>query len=423
MREPITMQDLLWNDVGKHLSEAQGLWGQWERGLCAHDQTVRELGSGCEERLLGHLQGLRQGGLKAVVELLLPALSGDDPGRLSTIAFVMSAIAPGREPLFTALREARGPRLAALRRGVELGRMAEFMALLDARFTTLALPVRAAVLDIKRFWREDPGPHTLALLLSDDLEAQVAAARAVRHQRSELAFDRAVDVAMMAPQPEVRNAALESGLYVGHAEAWSACLQTVRAGAPGRGPLLVPIALLGTVADHRLIVDALDDDETRQDALRALGFAGSRAAADACIDLLAQDLHPRLAARSLCAITGLDLAREKLTVRGGEEAPDPMPDIPGVIRWWNGNRDRFAADQRYIDGRPRTADRVQEVLERGATRRRAPLALELSIRTARRYVVTPDAFTAQQLQEMSVFGGFESADFRRHPQARSFSPI
>jgi uncharacterized protein (TIGR02270 family) len=423
--EAVTMQDLLWNDVRRHLLEAELLWGQWERGLAAPDQTLRDLASGLEERLIGHLQGLRLGGLKAIVELLLPALASEDPGRLSATAFVMSALPPGREPLAAALFEARGPRLAALRRGVELGRAADFVALLEGRFNAAPLPVRAALLDIKCFWREDPGPHTLAMLLSEDLAAQIAAARAVRHQRSELAFDRAIDVAMMAPQPEVRNAALESGLYVGQAEAWSACLQTVRAGAPGRGPLLLPLALLGTIADHALIIEALGDPETRPDALRALGFAGSRAAADACIDLLAQDLHPQLAAEALCAITGLELSPEKLAVAGEEAGSDelPMPDIPGVIRWWNANRDRFAGDQRYIDGRPRTADRIQEVLQRGATRRRAPLALELSIRSARRYVVTCDAFTAQQLEEMSVFSTLELPDFRRHPNARSFSPI
>jgi uncharacterized protein (TIGR02270 family) len=424
--EAVTMQDLLWNDVRRHLLEAELLWGQWELGLAAPDRTIRDLGSGLEERLIGHLQALRLGGLKAIVELLLPALASDDPGRLAATAFVMSAIPPGREPLLSALFEARGPRLGALRRGVELARAADFVALVEGRFTAAPLPVRAALLDIKCFWREDPGPHTLAMLLSEDLAAQVAAARAVRHQRSELAFDRAIDVAMMAPEPEVRNAALESGLYVGQPEAWSACLQTVRAGAPGRGPLLLPLALLGTIADHALIIEALGDPETRPDALRALGFAGSRAAADACLDLLAQDLHPELAAEALCAITGLDLSREKLALAGEEAAAGerlPRPDIPGVIRWWNANRDRFAADQRYIDGRPRTADRVQEVLQRGATRRRAPLALELSIRTARRYVVTCDAFTAQQLEEMSLFGTLELPDFRRHPQARSFSPI
>jgi uncharacterized protein (TIGR02270 family) len=438
MREAVTMQDLLWNDVQRHLSEAQALWGRWESGLAAPDRTMRALASDCEERLIAHLEGLRLGGLKAIVELLLPALASDDPGRLAATAFVMSTIPPGREPLVTAFFAARGPRLAALRRGVELGRMADFVAVLEGRFTAAPLPVRAAVLDIKRFWREDPGPHTFALLLSEDLDAQIAAARAVRHHRSELAFDRAIDVAMIATQPEVRNAALESGLYVGQAEAWSACLQTVRAGAPGHGPLLLLVALLGTVADHRLVIEALGDEETRRDALWALGFAGSRAAADACIDLLAQDLHPRLAAEALCAITGLDLPREKLALapedqenqenqenqeaRTAEERL-PRPDIPGVIRWWNANRDRFTPDQRYIDGRPRNADRIQEVLERGATRRRAPLALEMSIRTARRYLVTPTAFTPQQVKEMAAFGELEVADFRRHPHARSFSPI
>jgi uncharacterized protein (TIGR02270 family) len=428
MIETQTTKDLLWNDPRKHLAEAQVLWPRWQAGLAAHDETLRSVAAPTEERLLAHLAGLRPGGLKTIVELLLPALATEDLGRLSATAYAMAAMPPGRESLLAAILAARGPRLAALRRGVELARDAGFVALCEARFDGAPLPVRAALLDVRRSWKEDPGPHTLALLLSDDPAAQVAAARAVRFQRSELAINRAIEVAMMATRPDVRNAALESGLFTGHPEAWSACLQTIRAGAPGSGPLMLLVALLGTLDDQALVIDGLAAAETRQEAVWALGFAGSRAAADACIDLLAQDLHPRLAAEALGAITGLDLARQDLALpeEPGSVSPEdrlPMPDIPGVIRWWNLSRPRFAEDQRTLAGRPRSADAIQEALERGPTRRRAPLALELAIRTARRYLVVTDAFTAQQRQEMVAFAALEPADFRRHPDARQFSPV
>jgi uncharacterized protein (TIGR02270 family) len=433
MDDPLTTREPLWNDAEQHLAEAQVLWARWQTSLTAHDQTLPSLSRSCEERLLKHLEGLRVGGLKTVVERLLPALATEDLGRLSAIAFAMSAIPPGREPLLSAVMAAEGPRLAALRRGVELVRVADFRAMLESRFGTASFPVRAAILDIKRFCREDPGPHTLGLLLSDDLAAQVAAARAVRYHRSELAFDRAIDVGMMAPRPEARNAAIESGLFGGQGEAWSACLQTIRAGAPGSGPLLVLVGLLGTIAEHQLLIDGLADAQTRKDAVWALGFAGSRAAADACIDVLAQELYPRLTAEALCAITGLDLAKENLVLAEQSDDPPieprsaedrlPMPDIPGVIRWWNENRARFSPDQRYLDGRPRTADSIQEALERGPTRRRPPLALELAIRTVRKYVVVTDAFSAQQHREMAAYAALSPADLRAHPQARLFSPI
>jgi uncharacterized protein (TIGR02270 family) len=424
----VITKDPLWNDVEKHLAEAQVLWPRWEAGLAAADETLISLAKSTEKPLTEHLDALRLGGLKAVVELLLPALPAEDLGRLSATAFVMSAIPTGREPLLSAFLTASGSRLAAFRRGIELARVPDFLATLESRSGAAPLPVRAAVLDIKRFCRDDPGPHTLALLLSDDLPAQVAAARAVRYHRSEVVADRAIDVGMMAPQTEVRNAAIESGLVTGQAEAWSACLQTIRAGAPGSGPLLLLVGLLGAVAEHPLIIEALGgEDDTRRDALWALGFAGSRAAADACVDLLAQDLHPRLAAEALGAITGLDLGAEKLVAPDEQDAPSdqrlPMPDIPGVIRWWNENRPRFSPNERYLGGRPRTAEAIQDALELGSTRRRPPLALEMAIRTVRHYMVATDAFTAQQRREMAAFAALRPADLRRHPQARQFSPL
>jgi hypothetical protein len=153
----------------------------------------------------------------------------------------------------------------------------------------------------------------------------------------------------------------------------------------------------------------------------ALGFAGGLAAAEACLELLAQELHPALAAEALGAITGLDLQREGLVVPS--EDPLPLPDIPGVIRWWNRNRLRFSADERYLGGRPRTADGIQEALEHGPTRRRPPLALEMAIRTSRRYVVTTDAFGTQQRREMAAYGTLQPAHLRSHPRARFFSPL
>ncbi len=432
--ETTTTEGSLREEIEDHLGQAQGLWARWHRSLSSPDQNLAAAWRSSEERLHDHLPALQRGGLKAVVEVYLAALASDELDRLAVVAFALSAIAPGREPLLAAMMRAEGPRLQALRRGVELARDPGFLALLDRRFEAAPARVQAAVLDLRRFGRDDPGPHTLDLLLGSDLACQVAAARAVRHARSELAVDRAVDLAMMAPHPEVRNGAIESGLYAGQAEAWSACLQTVRAGVPGRGALLLPIALLGTIAEHRLVIDGLADEETRADAIWALGFAGSVAAADACLELLAQELHPAAAAEALGAITGLDLRREGLAVADAEgpsgraarlshDQALPLPDIPGVIRWWNRNRARFSADERYIGGRPRSANALQEALEHGPTRRRPPLALELAIRTSRRYVVTPDAFSAQQRREMAAYATLRPSDLRSHPRARFLSPL
>jgi uncharacterized protein (TIGR02270 family) len=241
---------------------------------------------------------------------------------------------------------------------------------------------------------------------------------------------------MRRPDHDVRNAGIESGLVGGHPAAWGFCLDLVRAAAPGSGPLLLLVGLLGGPREHEAIIAALAQESLSRDAAWALGFAGTRAAADACIELIAQDLHPRVAAEALGAITGLDLVRENLalpeTVDESEDAPVvlptpddllPLPDPSGLIRWWNDHRKSLADGQRYVAGKPRNAAAVQAALESGPTRRRHALSLEMAIRTSRLYLLSTTAFSAQQRREMTTFGALKPADMTRHPQSRLFSPL
>jgi uncharacterized protein (TIGR02270 family) len=181
-------------------------------------------------------------------------------------------------------------------------------------------------------------------------------------------------------------------------------------------------ALAGQAPDHDALVLAADRPELRRDAIWALGFAGRRAGADLCVDLVCQDLEPRLAAEAFCAITGCDLQAEPGLAAPpsgeGEDAPAitnedlappapdrllPLPDAAGLTRWWQAARRGFSAEVRYLRGSPIDTTALQSELERGSMRRRPPIALELAIRTQGRYDVATAAFSWEQRRQLAAF--------------------
>ena len=225
--------------------------------------------------------------------------------------------------------------------------------------------------------------------------------------------------------------------------AWKACQAAVAEQAAWCAPLLPLIAVVGLPADHDLLARAAGNPALRRPAVRALGAAGRRAAADLCVELIRQGLEPRLAAEALCTITGLDLAAEKLIAQ--DEAPPadgaaaadpaddagevvlpgpddrlPLPDAAGVARWWQGARARFEAERRYLGGRPRDPIALQAALERGPMRRRHAAALELAVRTAGRYTVATTAFGSEQRRQLAGFATLPM-DIRRRA-AEDYSP-
>jgi uncharacterized protein (TIGR02270 family) len=215
--------------------------------------------------------------------------------------------------------------------------------------------------------------------------------------------------------------AIESGLILGDRAAWTLCRDQAEARGAGRGRALLAVAMLGSERDHVGVMGALGDPQWQRDAIWALGFGGRRAGADACVELLVQDQHPRLAAEAFCAITGLDLHDADLAVAAPPE-PDPTPedpategqelidgeralpvaDVTGVIRWWNRQRPRFARDTRYLGGRPLTLDCLVDGLLHGPMRRRRPLAWELAVRTRGRVQLETGAFLAEQRRRLSA---------------------
>jgi uncharacterized protein (TIGR02270 family) len=249
---------------------------------------------------------------------------------------------------------------------------------------------------------------------------QRAAARLLRHA-STPAGAGWLARALALSEAGALQTAIESGLILGDRTAWALCRDQVEVAGAGRARALLAAAMLGSERDHAAVMAALADPRWQRDAIWALGFGGRRAGADACLDLLAQDQHPRLAAEAFCAITGLDLHDADLAVAPppepedpAEDPPDvglensdheralPLADVAGVIRWWNRQRPRFEGDARYLGGRPHTLDRLVDALLHGSMRRRRPLALELAVRTRGRVQIETGAFLDEQRRRLSA---------------------
>jgi uncharacterized protein (TIGR02270 family) len=107
----------------------------------------------------------------------------------------------------------------------------------------------------------------------------------------------------------------------------------------------------------------------------------------------------RVAGEAFTTITGIDLAYDDLEQNAPEgfEAgptdnpedenvdmdPDehlPWPDSVLIQKWWAKNQIRFQKGTRYLLGKPRSIEWLQQVLRIGRQRQRAAAALELAIR-------------------------------------------
>jgi len=426
---------LHWDLYEEHLDEGAFRWSQWERTLDAPDFTLEEVAE-LEEPVAAHVDGLVLGGEPVAKRLLVPALGADEPERIvaAALALLQAEVPFGPAAVLATLSEVEPPALAPLRRALELNPTPAFPMDLPAllKREEAAPGLLALVLDTL-------GAHGLATapLCSPFLihpEPQVAAAALRAAYRSRLSLDPAVlRDGLGSDEPTLRDAALLAGLMGGHREAWAACHSCVSARAPD---LRLPLLLLGMSGDERdvkRLLDLLPDERLRPHALFALGFCGRVAAADACVELMRLKPVAALAGESFSAITGLRIAEEYAAPREAEdEALPPLEDedldadlsskpedaLPrpwpeSVTAWWQQERQRLDARQRYLGGRPFTALALLDALESAPMRRRHALALELALRSRGSLQVPTRAFAPHQLAAMKTARSAPTSSFSR----------
>ena len=435
----------LWDLVEESFSEAAFLWGRFEDALASPQRDLAAVSFWVEERLLGNLDGVRVAGV-AARDLLTAALAGDDPLGVTAAAHLLATdtLAAAIEVLVPALRAAAPEALPRFGRALQLVRSDVLLARLERDLAALGPELVAMLVEVRGFKRGEPGILVAEALGASHPGLLTAGLRALRHLAPDRPGRNTVVAHLDSGDVARETAAVETGLILGVPAAWTRCERGVTGARPA-AHLFLPVALLGDNRAQAALYVALADPALQKSALFALGHAGTKAAANACLEAMKQEPLARLAAEAFCAITGLDLDAEHLIAPDPKPEPEepipfeqedldadlvptaedglPRPDVAGVTRWWASNGARFAADKRYLRGRVLDLAGLQEGLRREPTRRRPALALELAIRSAGRYQVQTHAFTAEQRRQMEAFDRLGGAAMPRSQLARVFSPL
>ncbi len=403
-----------WDIVEEHLDEAEFLWGMWEHGLVSQKYTLDSVAHGPEQRLFANLDGLVANGPAVAPRLLVPALAGGPPHRVSAAA---AALLASPEPAGLAavldawtLQPAQRP---SLTRALACAERPDLLPLLRAQLEDPDQLAGAAEVLILR--GEPLGAALKLLLASDDPLDRARAVRAIPDEPDPGAHTEALIASLTALEPEVFDAAIVAGTRLGLDAAWARARERAQE-RPGAESLLL-LALRNSPADHPLLLAALAQPRRRAAALWVLGFLGLPEGLDACMEFLDDRKVGHLAGEVFTAITGVELgtglaapteSRDHLEMTPEDELP--RPDPMAVLHWWMQHRGQFVDGQRYLAGQPHSPGALRTALERGPNRRRPTQLLDLQIHAPRlRPRLDPHAPTRRQRAQLAVLRGLPLA--------------
>lgn len=442
MSSDTSSPSVLWERVEESAGEADFLWQMWERALRSEAYNLRKVSRWAEDRLLGALDGIRAGGQAAFERITLCALAGNEPMSICVAACTLAQDASPQavEALSTELRQAEGPALSSLRRGMELAASPSLLSTLRTRLRGAAAPAQAALIEAYAFAGIDPG-FLLAEAAASGDPVLLRAVLRVGLRLPQLADHAFVMRLLESRDPSIVDAAIATGLVLGLPAALR-CLRDQTENRVG-SRLLAVLACIGGTNERARLMTMLSNKEQCKGAVVALGFSGTQDAADACVELLRNGIVPRLAADAFCTVTGLDLQAHKLIApepdadeelvsldRDGlnadlsltDEDTLPLPNIDGIIVWWNSHRTEFAPGIRYLAGHPANRASLWQMLADGPMRRRPALAFEVAIRTQGQWLTT-DAFTTEQQHQLQRLEALQADAYYRSPLLQQMSTL
>lgn len=389
--------------VEENLDEAAFLWGRWESELASLTRNLDEVWLWTEDRLNGAIDGVLVAGEPLFSRVIEGALSVKDLS-FHTVAGHLLTVAQdpeSRPRLATLLCEAQGANLDATVRGIEVSQ-------LDGTFSTVTRALLkksprhcAALARIKSFQRARLGEELKLAYETDSVPEQVTAMRAAGYL-PEPDIKSWVHRGLEHADAAVRIAAVESGIRQRQKSAWQAAREVAASKEPGSSGMLRLVAMFGKPADHPIVYDALADDGLARGALWALGHVGTREAVEHSLTAMQDPKRARLAGEAYACITGIDLARERLTAREADDAPSlppfeeddlsadlvphredlwPLPDPAACAAHWARVSGQFAANTRYLRGKPFELNGLMAAIDNGPMLRRGDYALELYVRT------------------------------------------
>jgi uncharacterized protein (TIGR02270 family) len=417
-----TTAEPFWDLVEESLDEAAFLWKRWEGDLESPARGLDAVYSWVEDRLQGALDGVRVA-REPVLKWLESLVENARAEQLTVCAHLLAArsAAQARNQLAAAIREANGPRLWSMIRGIEVAELDASFAPVATALSSASPEHRAALCTLKAFRRSPPGSEVSGLFDSGEPRLQVAALRALRQVKDDSA-GKYVVAGMRSDNAAVRRAALECGARQRQAGAWDGIRKLVYERNPESAPFLSLLASVGSPDDAQLVIGALREPSLQRTGLFALGYVGTPEAVDICLEAMSDRKLARSAGEAYCAITGADLQRDRLAAPEPEEEGEsppvlaadsldanlvpaahdlwPLPDEKLVRNHWQAAQSRYRPGVRYLYGKPLNLAGLVESIEQGPMLRRPDLITELTIRSGGRYDVEPRAFAHVQRRMM-----------------------
>ncbi len=394
-----------WDLVCESFAEASFLWSRWEDALDSPQHTLDDVSNSVEDRLLGALEGVELGGLRAVEELLHPGLRHKRVRRATVAAYLLASAGRDSAQLvadaFAAAPNRR--RLLALRRGLECARGSHGVLALCEVLPRLEPAAQAEALNVLAFRRVAPPPGVDTGLDRQNAEVQ---RRSIRLAASACSGrgDAYIEWGLRRSDPVLQVEATRAGMLRGRRGAAERAYALAAQRWAGTDALL---PLCGLAHGNRAlpIVSArADDGESTREAFDALAAIGTPEAAEVCARALDNPDQSRLAADALGTITGIRPAIEP-----GDPYDEDVPRnqlllvAPSVDRTralWTRARAGYRSGQRYFEGRPFSQDQLGLALATSSMRRRSLLARELLLRTQSAHHVTTRTWTGVQRAEL-----------------------
>src|SRR5690606_6691275 len=139
----------------------------------------------------------------------------------------------------------------------------------------------AAAAEVLGFHFEPLGEALRLLLASEDAHSRALALRLVPNEPDAKQYVRAVLAGLGEVEPQIVDAAIDAGVRLGLAQAWTRARE--RGLEAGGDDSMLLLGLRGEASDQALLLGALHDEKRRLAALWALSFVGTPEAVDAAI--------------------------------------------------------------------------------------------------------------------------------------------
>jgi uncharacterized protein (TIGR02270 family) len=408
--------------VEESFEEAGFLWSRWESDLSSISRNIDEVWSWTEDRLSGALDGALLASDAMLEPWVRRSIESGRRQELSSLAYVLSTSAApsARALLARTLADAKGTRLNALIRGLEVAPLDGTFAPVTKVLARQSPEHAAALSGLKAFRRAALGDELKVGYESADPACQVLALHAARQLPLQYAAAW-VDAGLKSEHAAVRAAAMQTGIRHQIPNAWHEAIIAVRERNSEYARLLPVLAMLGHETEHQLIFSLLGEPKLQRRAIWSLGCIGTQEAAHYCIVALKHPKLARMAAEAYCAITGVDLVRERMSLPEPDEpspafedddldanlvpsAEDqwPLPNPDALKEHWQRQHQRLQPGIRYARGEAVEPMTLMRAIETAPMLRRPSYLFELYVRSSGKYDAEPRTTRSIQRQMMAA---------------------